>query len=162
MLGVVQLQHQPGYINMLLINSRRPYTQGHETRKVWPKSDSLEYSLAFSHNSYSYPLTLLVLYCCTGSNTQRRQRALLSWQSASATRTPTGLPLANPSQLSPEPTIHTCARRGGGESCLWCLVRLSLHSPTLPSSLRFAAAAPRQRIPPKEMLARRGLSPCGP
>ena len=25
---------------------------------------SLEYSLAFSHNSYSYPLTLLVLYVC--------------------------------------------------------------------------------------------------
>ena len=58
------------------------------------------------------------------------------------------------------PTIHTYARRGGGESCSWCLVRLSLHSPTLPSSLRFVAAAPRQRIPPKEMV-RRGLSPCG-
>ena len=26
-----------------------------------PKTDSLEYSLAFSHNSYPYPLTLLVL-----------------------------------------------------------------------------------------------------
>ena len=26
------------------------------------ETDSLEYSLAFSHNSYSYPLTLLVLY----------------------------------------------------------------------------------------------------
>ena len=29
---------------------------------TYPKTDSLEYSLAFSHNSYSYPLTLLVLY----------------------------------------------------------------------------------------------------
>ena len=27
---------------------------------TYPKTDSLEYSLAFSHNSYSYPLTLLV------------------------------------------------------------------------------------------------------
>ena len=29
---------------------------------TYPKTDSLECSLAFSHNSYSYPLTLLVLY----------------------------------------------------------------------------------------------------
>ena len=29
---------------------------------TYPKTDSLEYSLAFSHNSYSYPPTLLVLY----------------------------------------------------------------------------------------------------
>eukprot|EP00964_Phaeocystis_antarctica_P139713 scaffold104524_cov36-Phaeocystis_antarctica.AAC.1 len=29
---------------------------------TYPKTESLEYSLAFSHNSYSYPLTLLVLY----------------------------------------------------------------------------------------------------
>ena len=29
---------------------------------TYPKTDSLEYSLAFSHNSYSYPLTLLVLF----------------------------------------------------------------------------------------------------
>ena len=27
---------------------------------TYPKTDSLEYSLAFSDNSYSYPLTLLV------------------------------------------------------------------------------------------------------
>ena len=29
---------------------------------TYPKTDSLEYSLAVSHNSYSYPPTLLVLY----------------------------------------------------------------------------------------------------
>ena len=29
---------------------------------TYPKTDSLECSLAFSHNSYSYPLTLLVLF----------------------------------------------------------------------------------------------------
>ena len=34
------------------------YSHGNHT---YPKTDSLEYSLAFSHNSYSYPLTLLVL-----------------------------------------------------------------------------------------------------
>ena len=29
---------------------------------TYPKTESLRYSLAFSHNSYSYPLILLVLY----------------------------------------------------------------------------------------------------
>eukprot|EP00964_Phaeocystis_antarctica_P114294 scaffold78276_cov65-Phaeocystis_antarctica.AAC.4 len=73
-------------------------------------------------------------------------------------RTPRASPISHPSYPSRPPTIHTCARRGGGESCLWCLVRFSLHSPTLPSSLRFDAAAPPQRTPPKEIV-RRGLNP---
>ena len=36
-----------------------PTANGNHT---YPKADSLEYSLAFSHNSYSYPLTFLVHY----------------------------------------------------------------------------------------------------
>ena len=33
-----------------------------ENCQTYPKTESLRYSLAFSHNSYSYPLILLVLY----------------------------------------------------------------------------------------------------
>ena len=40
-------------------NSEPDGSNGNHT---YPKTDSLEYSLAFSHNSYSYPLTLLVQY----------------------------------------------------------------------------------------------------
>ena len=31
-------------------------------RHTYPRTDSVQYSLAFNHNSYSHPLTLLVLY----------------------------------------------------------------------------------------------------
>ena len=32
---------------------------------TYPKPDSVRYSLAYSHNSYSIPQILLVLYVCT-------------------------------------------------------------------------------------------------
>ena len=33
---------------------------------TYPKTERLRYSLTFSHNSYSYPLILLVLYTSKG------------------------------------------------------------------------------------------------
>ena len=47
------------------LHVRRNYSELKIVRRsnhTYPKTDNLEYSLAFSHNSYSYPLTLLVHY----------------------------------------------------------------------------------------------------
>eukprot|EP00964_Phaeocystis_antarctica_P008233 scaffold4440_cov75-Phaeocystis_antarctica.AAC.1 len=73
-----------------------------------------------TRNCYHHPTRIRDeegVYCCIPVAKPKGGLALMAICLGHA-RTPRASPISHPSYPSRPPTIHTCARRGGGESCL--------------------------------------------